>query len=318
MEKSHITRISLKLKTDISSPIENSGVSKLKSVPDSQNIENRDTEKQILYMEEKIVKKKLPVEEIIQDNTNKKEITENFIQKDSSDQVIEEEIPQNLSETKKKNHQIKQEPEKKLLSNKMVPAEKVEEPLREDKKISMENNQPDKNRKAKAETEKSLTTENNEMEKEVEQEKERNFPNQSKNNEYLKEKPVQGDFNITSQEVDCKNEGQMKKNPEIEKTLDFTRNNYPDNVNPPELLEFQRPVYPKNLRERDIEGKVILKMLIDKEGKVQEIQIFESSGYKAFDQIAIKSVQQWRFRPARKENQQTESWVLIPINFQIK
>lgn len=308
MEKSHITRISLKLKTDLSSPIENSGVSSLKSVHDSQNIKNRDTEKQILHVEEKIVKKKLPVEEIIQDNTNKKEITENFIQKDSSDKVIEEEVPQSLSETKEKNHQIKQEPEKKLLSNKMIPAERVEEEsLREDKKISMENNQLDKNRKAKVEAE-----------KEEEQEKERNLLKQSNNNENIKEKPVQGDFNITSQEVDCKNEGQAKKNPEIEKILDFTGNNYPDNVNPPELLEFQPPVYPKNLRERDIEGKVIVKLLIDKEGKVQEIQIFESSGYKMFDQIAIKAVRQWRFKPARKGNQQRVSWVLIPINFQIK
>jgi TonB family protein len=265
MEKSHIARISLKLKTDFSFPIENSEVSKLKSVPDSQNIEDRDTEKQVLHMEEKIVKKKLPVEEIIQDNTNEKEITEDFIQEGSSDQVIEEETSQ-----------------------------------------------------SSAEMEKSLTTGNKETEKEVEQEKERNLPSQSRNNEYLKEKPVQEDFNITSQEADCKNEGKAKKNSEIEKILDFTGNNYPDNVNPPELLEFQRPTYPKNLRERDIEGKVILKIFIDKEGKVQEIQIFESSGYKMFDQIAIKAVRQWRFKPARKGNQQRGSWVLIPINFQIK
>ena len=244
MEKSYVARISLKLKTDLSFPIENSGVPNLKSIPDFQNIENRDTEKQILHMEEK--------------------------------------------------------------------------PLREDKKISMDSDQPDKNRKVKAETEKSLATGNKETEKEVEQEKERNLPSQSKNNEYLKEKPVQGDFNIASQETDYKNESQVKKNPEIEKTLDFTTNNYPDNVNPPELLEFQRPVYPKNLRDRDIEGRVILKILIDKEGEVQEIQIFESSGYETFDQIAVKAVRQWRFKPARKENQQRESWVLIPINFQIE
>jgi len=269
IEKSHIARISLKLKTDLSFPIENSGVSKLKSVPDSQNIENRDTEKQILQMEEKILKK--------------------------------------------------QEPEKELPSNKMIPAEKVgEEALREDKKNSMDNNQPDKNKKAKPETEKSLATGNRETGKEAEQEKERNLPSQSKNNEYFKEKPVQEDFNIASQEVDYKEEGQTEKNPEIDDTLDFTKNNYPDNVNPPELLEFQPLVYPKNLRERDIEGKVILKILIDKEGKVQEIQIFESSGYEAFDQTAVKSVWQCQFKPARKGNQQKESWVLIPINFQIK
>jgi len=255
MEKSYVAHISLKLKTDLSSPIE-----------------------------------------------NQEKITEDFTKKDIPEQVIEKETSQNLAENRKKIHQIKQEPEKELVSNKIILAEKVEgEPLREDKKISMENNQPDKSRKAKAETE-----------------KERNLPSQSKKNEYSKEKAVREDFNITSQEVNYKNEDQVKNNKEIEKALDFTGNSYPDNVDPPELLEFQRPVYPENLRERDIEGKVILKVLIDKEGRVQEIQIFESSGYNMFDQIAVKSVRQWRFKPARKENRQRESQVLIPINFQIK
>ena len=258
MEKSYVARISLKLKTDLSFPIENSGVPNLKSVPDFQNIENRDTEKQILHLEEKIVKRELPVEEIIQDNRDKKEITGDFTQKVSTAQVVEEEKPKSLVEIKENNHQIKQEPEKELLSNKIISAEKMEE------------------------------------------------------------KPVQGDFNTALQEADYKNEGKVKENPEIEEILDFTTNNYPDNINPPQLLEFKRPVYPKNLRERDIEGKIILKILIDKEGKVQEIQIFKSSGYEAFDQTAVKSVWQCQFKPAKKGNQQRESWVLIPINFQIK
>jgi len=233
MEKSYVAHISLKLKTDLSSPIE-----------------------------------------------NQEKITEDFTKKDIPEQVIEKETSQNLAENRKKIHQIKQEPEKELVSNKIILAEKVEgEPLREDKKI---------------------------------------LPSQSKKNEYSKEKAVREDFNITSQEVNYKNEDQVKNNKEIEKALDFTGNSYPDNVDPPELLEFQRPVYPENLRERDIEGKVILKVLIDKEGRVQEIQIFESSGYNMFDQIAVKSVRQWRFKPARKENRQRESQVLIPINFQIK
>ncbi|MDD5015283.1 MAG: energy transducer TonB [Atribacterota bacterium] len=273
IEKSYVTRISLKLKTNLSSPLENLGVPNLKSVPDFQNIKNDDREKQILHLEEKIVKRELPVEEIIQDNRDKKEIpyspvmkkienqeeiTEDLTQKVSTAQVIKEETPQSPVETGEKINQIKQEPGEELLFNKTISAEKMEE------------------------------------------------------------KPVQGDFNTALQEADYKNKGQVKNNPEIEEILDFSANNYPDNVNPPELLEFQRPVYPKNLREREIEGKVILKILIDKEGKVQEIHIFESSGYEAFDQIAVKSVRQWQFKPAKKGNQPRESWVLIPINFQIK
>jgi len=258
IERSSAACVTLKLKTDLSPPIKNSGAPNLKSVPDFQNTENRDTEKQIQHLEEKIVKRELLVEEIIKDNRDKKEITGDFTQKVSTPQVIEEETPKSLVEIKEKIQQIKQEPGKELLSNKMISAEKMQE------------------------------------------------------------KPVQEDFNIASQEADYKDEGQTEKNPEIDDTLDFTKNNYPDNVNPPELLEFQRPVYPKDLRERDIEGKVILKILIDKEGKVQEIQIFKSSGYEAFDQTAVKSFWQCQFKPAKKGNQQRESWVLIPINFQIK
>jgi len=275
IEKSYVACISLKLKTNLSPPLENSEVRNLNLESDSdfKNIENGDRGKQVLHLEEKIVKRELPVEEIVQDNRDKKEvpyspvirkienqeeITEDFTQKVSTIQVTEEETPKNPVEAKEEIHQIKQESEEELLFNKTISAEKMEE------------------------------------------------------------KPVQGDFNIALQEDDYKNEEQVKKNPEIEETLDFSANNYSNNVNPPELLEFQRPVYPKNLRERDIEGKVILKILIDKEGKVQEIHIFESSGYKTFDQAAVKSVQQWQFKPARKGNQPRESWVLIPINFQIK
>ncbi|MBA7574807.1 hypothetical protein ES708_16622 [subsurface metagenome] len=140
MEKSHIARISLKLKTDLSFPIENSEVSKLKSVPDSQNIENRDTEKQILHMEEKIVKKKLPVEEIIQDNTDEKEITEDFIQKGSSGQIIEEETPQSLTETEKSlttgnketEKEVEQEKERNLPSQSKNNEYLKEKPVQED------------------------------------------------------------------------------------------------------------------------------------------------------------------------------------------
>jgi TonB family protein len=332
IEKSYVARISLKLQADLFPPIENSGVPNLKSVSDFQNIENRDTEKQILQMAEKILNRKLPVEEVIQDNADKKEIihsplmekmenqdkiAEDFTQKGRADQVIKEETAQSPVETEEEIYQINQETGKGLPLNKMIPAEKIEEVLREDKKNSMNNNQQNKNKKAEAEAEKSLTIGNRETEKKVEQEKEGNLPIQSKNDEYFKEKPVQEDVEITSPMADNKNGGQAKKNPEIDDILDFTLENYPGDANPPELLEFQPPAYPKDLRERNIEGKAILKILINKEGKVQEIQIFESSGYEPFDQIAVKSVWQWRFKAARKGIQQMESWVLIPILFQI-
>ena len=322
-EKSHMTSMSLKLKTDYSSPIKSSKIPSQKSVPDSQNIKNPDTEKQLLQMEEKSINRKSQTKENVQDNADEKEIarlpgikmidkqekvTEDSNKKSSPDKVVKEETSQGQVKIEEKNHKIEQESEKKLPLNRTVPVEKVkEEPLKEDRKISMRADEPVEIRKVKPE-----------MKNEVKQEKERHLTSQSEKDEFLKEKTVPGDYYIASREADCKNEAQVKKNPEIEKALDFTGNSYPNNVNPPELLEFQRPVYPKNLRERDVEGKVILKLLIDREGKVEDIQVFESSGYKAFDNIAVEAVRQWWFKPARKKNRQKKCRVLIPINFQIK
>lgn len=333
-ERSHAASITLKLEAAPSPTIKNSKAPKVESIPDLQNIENRPTEKEILYEEGRIFSKVLPVEKIIQNSIDKKEVShpsvvekrevqeetiKDFPKKSSTDRVIKEEKPQSPAEAKEEMNQIKQEPKKELMSNKMISAGKTEEKSsKEDEKNSVPQDQPDKDRKIRAETERSLAVENKEMEKEAEQGEEQNFSNQNKKNEHLKEKPIQEEPHIASQEADNKDEDQGEKNLEIEEALDFTGNNYPDNVNPPELLEFQRPLYPKNLRERDIEGKVTLKVLIDKDGKVKEVQVFESSGYEAFDQIAVKSVRKWQFKPAKKGNQVKESWVLIPINFQIK
>ena len=122
MEESHVARISLKLKTGLSLPIENSEAPNLKSVPDSQNIKNPDTEKQLLQMEEKSINRKSQTKENVQDNADEKEIAhspvmkkienqekikEDFAQKDIPEQVIKEETPQSPAENREKIHQIK-------------------------------------------------------------------------------------------------------------------------------------------------------------------------------------------------------------------
>jgi len=37
---------------------------------------------------------------------------------------------------------------------------------------------------------------------------------------------------------------------------------------PPKIISFLQPEYPENLRKREIEGNVQLKVLIDRRGKV--------------------------------------------------
>jgi len=104
----------------------------------------------------------------------------------------------------------------------------------------------------------------------------------------------------------------------IEEILDFSGQLYTDGVAPPALKEYETPFYPKFLREREIEGKVMLDVLLNRNGLVEKIKIYKSSGYDAFDEAAIQSVLEWRFKPAVKAGKNMASRVIIPVNFQIK
>ncbi len=101
--------------------------------------------------------------------------------------------------------------------------------------------------------------------------------------------------------------------------LDLTRSDFSDEkIVPPKIISILQPKYPKNLRKRGIEGQLRLKVLIDQEGKVAQVEIHTSSGYQDFDHPAIEAVYQWQFKPAQIEGKERSSWVLIPIAFRLK
>ena len=78
------------------------------------------------------------------------------------------------------------------------------------------------------------------------------------------------------------------------------------------------PRYPRNARRRGYEGKVILEVLVNEEGSVEDLRIFESSGYRMLDRAAMKSVQSWLFEPGRRGDERVEMWVKVPIRFDLK
>lgn len=132
-------------------------------------------------------------------------------------------------------------------------------------------------------------------------------PEQSKEKSQNNEKMQQLDSNEENKEV-------TEKPP-----LDLTQSDFSDSqVIPPKIVSFYPPDYPENLRKREIEGHVQLRVLIDKEGKAIQVEIDNSSGYQAFDQAAMQSVHRWQFKPAQFGNKERESWVLIPVVFQLE
>ncbi len=87
---------------------------------------------------------------------------------------------------------------------------------------------------------------------------------------------------------------------------------------PPVAVNAASPVeYPAALYTRGIEGKVVLRLFADANGKVvpDSTRIAESSGYPAFDSAAVAGSRQMHFAPALKNGVPAAGAFLQPVHF---
>jgi protein TonB len=78
------------------------------------------------------------------------------------------------------------------------------------------------------------------------------------------------------------------------------------------------PGYPRLARKKGYEGTVVLSVLVDKNGQVDNLWVFTSSGYRLLDNAAVNAVRKWAFEPGMKGNKKVAMWVKVPIRFQLK
>jgi len=78
------------------------------------------------------------------------------------------------------------------------------------------------------------------------------------------------------------------------------------------------PKYPRIARIRGYQGHVLLDVLVDRDGNVQDLKVFKSSGYPLLDRAAASSVKQWLFEPGRVGEKKVAMWVRVPIRFELK
>jgi len=76
-----------------------------------------------------------------------------------------------------------------------------------------------------------------------------------------------------------------------------------------------RPEYPESARRAGREGRVLLRVLVDDQGRSKRVEINSSSGSDALDRAAANAIKRWRFYPARYGDHAVESWIKIPIEF---
>jgi len=78
------------------------------------------------------------------------------------------------------------------------------------------------------------------------------------------------------------------------------------------------PVYPRVARRRGHQGTVLLEVLVDRNGGVQDLRVLQSSGYTTLDEAALASVKNWSFEPGMKGSSPMDMWVRLPVRFQLK
>jgi protein TonB len=63
------------------------------------------------------------------------------------------------------------------------------------------------------------------------------------------------------------------------------------------------PHYPTESRRRHEQGTVVLGLTLDVNGKVADISVVHSSGYRRLDEAALRAVRKWRWAPTMRDGQ---------------
>ncbi len=89
-------------------------------------------------------------------------------------------------------------------------------------------------------------------------------------------------------------------------------------ASPPELVERVVPEYPTRARALEVEGQVLLEVVLDRSGRPEPaMRVLRSIAL--LDEAAMTAVRQWRFRPARDaEGRPVRVVMEVPVRFVLR
>lgn len=84
----------------------------------------------------------------------------------------------------------------------------------------------------------------------------------------------------------------------------------------PQIVKQVKPVYPELAQRAGIEGRVIVKIWVDKDGKPHKAIVLKSDA-EIFNKAAVDAAMQYRFTPAIMNHGPVAVWVVIPFTFKL-
>lgn len=86
---------------------------------------------------------------------------------------------------------------------------------------------------------------------------------------------------------------------------------------PPAAVETPPPEYPEALACAGVGGTVQLRVQIETDGRIRNVEVQQGSGNAQLDAVAAAGVKAWKFRPAMQAGKPVPKWIAVPMTFHV-
>jgi TonB family protein len=78
-----------------------------------------------------------------------------------------------------------------------------------------------------------------------------------------------------------------------------------------------KPRYPESARRAGAQGVTTLRVRVLENGRVSDVIVEQSAGFRDLDTAAMDAVKKWLFEPARRGKEAVAVWVMLPVKFEL-
>ncbi|MCM2272604.1 MAG: energy transducer TonB [candidate division Zixibacteria bacterium] len=129
--------------------------------------------------------------------------------------------------------------------------------------------------------------------------------------------PTQGELSINAGEGDTTGIGSIDTSGLGQSEYFPGENEFIHTEKLPDFVSYVKPDYPSIARQAGLEGTVIVKVLVDKNGAVRDAKVARSSGYAALDNAAIGAAFKNTYTPGIQNGYPVACWVTYRVEFKL-
>ncbi len=85
----------------------------------------------------------------------------------------------------------------------------------------------------------------------------------------------------------------------------------------PYIIKYVDPIYPFDAKSSGIEGRVVLRFVVDEKGFVLDPEVLNAEPEGVFEKSALLAIVKYKFKPAAIGNEPVRCIVVLPIGFKL-